>query len=147
MAKPSCTSAKSTCAGLSLTAEQADTQAKVTPAQVDFAEVHDCFTITEILNYEDLGFCPRGQGGRFVEEGRADLGGEKPVNPSGGLKAYGHPVGATGVRMIYELTTQLRGQAGARQVQGEKIMRTQPGRPGRDLVRVDPDQSGVRGCE
>src|SRR5207237_719644 len=102
-------------------AEQAYTQAKLTPAQVDFAEVHDCFTITEILNYEDLGFCARGEGGRFVEEGRADLGGEKPVNPSGGLKSYGHPVGATGVRMIYELTTQLRGQAGARQVQGAKI--------------------------
>src|SRR5436189_586364 len=102
-------------------AEQAYAQAKVTPAQVDFAEVHDCFTITEILNYEDLGFCARGEGGRFVEEGRADLGGEKPVNPSGGLKSYGHPVGATGVRMIYELTTQLRGQAGARQVKGAKI--------------------------
>src|SRR5437762_2515004 len=102
-------------------AEQAYAQAKVTPAQVDFAEVHDCFTITEILNYEDLGFCARGEGGRFVEEGRADLGGEKPVNPSGGLKSYGHPVGATGVRMIYELATQLRGQAGARQVQGAKI--------------------------
>src|SRR5206468_12154446 len=97
-------------------AEQAYAQAKVTPAEVDFAEVHDCFTITEILNYEDLGFCPRGQGGRFVEEGRADPGGEKPVNPSGGLKAYGHPEGATGVRMIYELTTQLRGSDGPRPV-------------------------------
>src|SRR5438093_1561486 len=102
-------------------AEQAYAQAKVTPTEVDFAEVHDCFTITEILNYEDLGFCARGEGGRFVEEGRADLGGEKPVNPSGGLKSYGHPVGATGVRMIYELATQLRGQAGARQVKGAKI--------------------------
>src|SRR5439155_314713 len=102
-------------------AEQAYTQAKLTPPQVDFAEVHDCFTITEILNYEDLGFCARGEGGRFVEEGRADLGGEKPVNPSGGLKSYGHPVGATGVRMLYELATQLRGQAGARQVKGAKI--------------------------
>ena len=91
-------------------------QAKVTPGDVDFAEVHDCFTITEILNYEDLGFCARGEGGKFVEEGRASLGGEKPVNPSGGLKSYGHPVGATGVRMIYELTTQLRGTAGERQV-------------------------------
>src|SRR5438876_6421509 len=102
-------------------AGRAYTQAKLTPAQVDFAEVHDCFTITEILNYEDLGFCARGEGGRLVEEGRADLGGEKPVNPSGGLKSYGHPVGATGVRMIYELTTQLRGQAGARQVRGARI--------------------------
>jgi acetyl-CoA C-acetyltransferase len=83
--------------------------------------VHDCFTITEILNYEDLGFCKRGEGGRFVEEGRAALGGEKPVNPSGGLKSYGHPVGATGVRMIYELVTQLRGKAGERQVKDARI--------------------------
>ena len=82
--------------------------------------MHDCFTITEILNYEDLGFCARGEGGRFVEEGRASLGGEKPVNVSGGLKSYGHPVGATGVRMIYELATQLRGRAGERQVQGRR---------------------------
>jgi len=97
-------------------AEQAYAQARVTPADIDFAEVHDCFTITEILNYEDLGFCRRGEGGRFVEEGRASLGGEKPVNVSGGLKSYGHPVGATGVRMIYELVTQLRGRADERQV-------------------------------
>jgi len=97
-------------------AEQAYAQARVTPADIDFAEVHDCFTITEILTYEDLGFCRRGEGGKFVEEGRASLGGEKPVNVSGGLKSYGHPVGATGVRMIYELVTQLRGRAGERQV-------------------------------
>jgi len=91
-------------------------QAGVRPADIDFAEVHDCFTITEILNYEDLGFCGRGEGGRFVEEGRAALDGETPINPSGGLKSFGHPVGATGVRMITELAVQLRHQAGARQV-------------------------------
>jgi acetyl-CoA C-acetyltransferase len=91
-------------------------QAGVSAADIDFAEVHDCFTITEILNYEDLGFCQRGEGGRFVEEGRAALGGEKPVNPSGGLKSFGHPVGATGVRMITELTLQLQQRAGERQV-------------------------------
>ena len=91
-------------------------QAGVSAADIDFAEVHDCFTITEILNYEDLGFCQRGEGGRFVEEGRAALGGEKPVNPSGGLKSFGHPVGATGVRMITELTLQLQQRAGQRQV-------------------------------
>ncbi len=102
-------------------AEQAYAQAKIGPGDVDFAEVHDCFTITEILNYEDLGFCGRGEGARFVEEGRAALGGEKPVNPSGGLKSYGHPIGATGVRMIYEVTTQLRGAAGARQVKNARI--------------------------
>ena len=102
-------------------AEAAYSQAGLTPQDIDFAEVHDCFTITEILTYEDLGFCARGEGGRFVEEGRASLGGEKPVNASGGLKAYGHPVGATGVRMIYELVTQLRGKAGERQVRDAKI--------------------------
>jgi acetyl-CoA C-acetyltransferase len=91
-------------------------QAGVRAADIDFAEVHDCFTITEILNYEDLGFCGRGEGGRFVEEGRAALDGETPINPSGGLKSFGHPVGATGVRMITELAVQLRHQAGARQV-------------------------------
>jgi acetyl-CoA C-acetyltransferase len=102
-------------------AEQAYAQAGVGPADVDFAECHDCFTITEILNYEDLGFCARGEGGRAAEDGRFALDGEKPVNPSGGLKSYGHPIGATGVRMIYELVTQLRGRAGARQVKGARI--------------------------
>ncbi len=96
-------------------------QAGVTPADIDFAEVHDCFTITEIINYEDLGFCGRGEGGRFVEEGRATLGGELPVNPSGGLKSFGHPIGATGVRMLYELTQQLQDRAGARQVKGAEL--------------------------
>ncbi len=96
-------------------------QAGVTAADIDFAEVHDCFTITEVLNYEDLGFCQRGEGARFIEEGRSALGGEKPVNPSGGLKSFGHPVGATGVRMITELTLQLRNQAGARQVRDAEL--------------------------
>ena len=96
-------------------------QAGVTAKDIDFAEVHDCFTITEILNYEDLGFCARGEGARFIEEGRSALGSEKPVNPSGGLKSFGHPVGATGVRMLTELTTQLRHQAGERQVPKAEI--------------------------
>src|SRR4029077_11895559 len=95
--------------------------AGITARDLDFAEVHDCFTITEIINYEDLGFCAAGAGGRFVEEGRAALGGELPVNPSGGLKSFGHPIGATGVRMIYELTQQLRHQAGARQVKDAEL--------------------------
>ena len=96
-------------------------QAGVSAADIDFAEVHDCFTITEILNYEDLGFCARGEGGRFVEDGRATLGGEKPINPSGGLKSFGHPVGATGVRMIAECTVQLQNRAGERQVKGAAL--------------------------
>lgn len=89
--------------------------------EVDFAEVHDCFTWTEIANYEDLGFCKLGEGAKFIEEGRSALHGDVPVNPSGGLKSFGHPVGATGVRMIYELVTQLRGQAGARQVKDAEL--------------------------
>lgn len=102
-------------------AAQAYEQAGVGPADLDFAETHDCFTITEILNYEDLGLCPKGEGGRAAEEGRFELAGEKPVNPSGGLKSFGHPIGATGVRMIFELVQQLRGQAGARQVRDAEL--------------------------
>ena len=102
-------------------AAQAYEQAGVTPDEIDLAEIHDCFTITEILNYEDLGFCARGEGGKAAEEGRFALDGEMPVNPSGGLKSFGHPIGATGVRMLYEVTQHLRGQAGERQVQGAEL--------------------------
>ena len=90
-------------------------------AEIDFAEVHDCFTWTEICNYEDLGFCAKGLGGRLIEEGRTAPGGAIPVNTSGGLGSFGHPVGATGIRMIYETVSQLRGDAGARQVQNAHI--------------------------
>ena len=102
-------------------AAQAYEQAGVTPDEIDLAETHDCFTITEILNYEDLGFCARGEGGKAAEEGRFALDGEMPVNPSGGLKSFGHPIGATGVRMLYEVTQHLRGHAGERQVQGAEL--------------------------
>lgn len=89
--------------------------------EINFAEVHDCFTITEILNYEDLSFCPRGEGWKFITEGHSTLEGKLPVNPSGGLKSFGHPIGATGVRMIYELTKQLQGKGGDRQVKDSRI--------------------------
>ncbi len=102
-------------------AESAYEQAGVTPKDLDLAEVHDCFTITEILNYEDLGLCAPGEGWRYVAEGRASIGGEVPVNPSGGLKSFGHPIGATGVRMIYEVCQQLWHKAGARQVKDAEI--------------------------
>jgi acetyl-CoA C-acetyltransferase len=102
-------------------AQSAYEQAGVGPTDIDLAEVHDCFTITEILNYEDLGFCKRGEGGHFVAEGRASIGGDIPVNPSGGLKSFGHPIGATGVRMIYEVSQHLWNKAGSRQVHGAEI--------------------------
>jgi len=86
--------------------------------EIDVAEVHDCFTMTEILNYEDLGFAGRGEGWRLIEDGVTTLEGKIPVNPSGGLKSFGHPIGASGVRMIYEIVQQLRGRCGERQVQG-----------------------------
>jgi acetyl-CoA C-acetyltransferase len=84
--------------------------------EVSFAEVHDCFTITEILNCQDLGFCEQGQGAAFVAEGHTEVDGTLPVNPSGGLKCFGHPIGATGCRMIYEVTKQLQGRADGAQV-------------------------------
>jgi acetyl-CoA C-acetyltransferase len=102
-------------------AKQAYEMAKVCPANIDFAEVHDCFTITQILNIEDLGFFAKGQGGKAVLEGKTALNGIKPINTSGGLKAKGHPIGATGISQIYEVVTQLRGDAGPRQVQKADI--------------------------
>jgi acetyl-CoA C-acetyltransferase len=88
---------------------------------IDFAEVHDCFTIAELVATEDLGFFERGEGGKAVEEGRTALDGDKPINPDGGLKAKGHPVGATGVGMLYEIWKQLRGEAEKRQVRGAEV--------------------------
>ena len=104
-----------------MAAGRAFDMAGVGAADMDMAEVHDCFTITEILNYEDLGFCARGEGAHFVAEGRAAIGGEIPVNPSGGLKSFGHPIGATGIRMIYEVSQHLWNKAGARQVKNAEI--------------------------
>jgi acetyl-CoA C-acetyltransferase len=102
-------------------ARQAYAMAGIRASEVDFAEVHDCFTWTEISNVEDLGFCAKGEGGRLVEEGRTALDGDIPINPSGGLKSFGHPIGASGVRMIYECVTQLRGEAGPRQLKAPEI--------------------------
>lgn len=104
-----------------LAAKQAYDQANLTPEEIDFAEVHDCFTITQIINIEDLGFAEAGYGGDLVLEGITALEGAKPINPSGGLKAKGHPIGATGISQIYEVVTQLRGDAGPRQVKKSDI--------------------------
>lgn len=84
--------------------------------QIDVAQLHDCFTLTELLSYEDLGFCAKGAAKEHIESGSFALGGELPVNSDGGLKSFGHPTGATGVRMIVENVLQLQGRAGARQV-------------------------------
>jgi acetyl-CoA C-acetyltransferase len=93
----------------------------MSPKDIDVVEVHDCFTIAEICAIEDLGFVEKGQGGRFTEEGQTAIGGQIPVNTSGGLKACGHPVGATGVKQAVEITNQLRGEAGKRQVEGAEV--------------------------
>jgi acetyl-CoA acetyltransferase len=95
---------------------QAYEMAGVSATDITVAEVHDCFTIAEIMAYEDLGFCAKGEGGPFVEDGRSYIGGDVAVNVDGGLKAKGHPIGATGVSMAHEIVTQLRGAAGDRQV-------------------------------
>ncbi len=97
------------------------------PDDVDLAEVHDATAAAEILAYEDLGFCARGEGGRLIDEGVTALGGAKPVNTSGGLVSKGHPVGATGIAQICEVVWQLRGEAGPRQVEGARVGLTQNG--------------------
>jgi acetyl-CoA C-acetyltransferase len=94
-----------------LASQRAFKAAGITPGQVDFAEVHDCFTIAEIMAYEDIGFCGRGEGVKLLREGQTEIGGKIPVNMDGGLKSKGHPIGTTGCSMIYELTKQLRGKA------------------------------------
>lgn len=100
-------------------------QAGVEIKDIKVCEVHDCFTIAEIMAMEDLGFCPAGAGGKFIKSKATMLGGKCPVNTSGGLKACGHPVGATGVKQIIEVTEQLRKKAGARQVKGANVGLTQ----------------------
>ena len=96
-------------------ARAAYAMAKVTPDDIDVATAHDCFTIAELMAYEDLGFCKKGEGAHMIREGQTEIGGRIPVNLDGGLKAKGHPVGATGVSMAVEITKQLRGEAGKRQ--------------------------------
>jgi acetyl-CoA C-acetyltransferase len=97
-------------------AGQAYRMAGVTAQDIKVADVHDCFTIAEIMAYEDLGFCEKGEGGRFIQDRRSYIGGDVAVNVDGGLKAKGHPIGATGVSMAYEIVKQLRGECAERQV-------------------------------
>ena len=110
-----------TLAAVSGAAEQAYKMAGKDPKDIDFAEVHDCFTIAEIMVSESLGLFERGQGGPAAEAGDTRLEGRVPINPSGGLKSKGHPVGATGVAQIVEITEQLRGEGGKRQVENARV--------------------------
>jgi acetyl-CoA acyltransferase len=104
-----------------LAAGQAYEQAGLGPEDVNLVELHDCFATAEIVHYENLGLCGDGEGGRLIDEGVTALGGRVPVNVSGGLLSKGHPLGATGIANIYEVTTHLRGEAGKRQVEGARI--------------------------
>lgn len=102
-------------------AKHAYAMAGIKPSDIDFAEVHDCFTITQIINIEDLGFFEKGRGALAVAQGKTAANGVIPINVSGGLKAKGHPIGATGLSQIYEVVTQLRGEGGARQLSNAGI--------------------------
>jgi acetyl-CoA acetyltransferase len=104
-----------------LAAKRAYELAGVGPDDVDLIELHDCFATAEILHYENLGLCADGEAGKLIDEGQTALGGRIPVNVSGGLLSKGHPLGATGIANIYEVSTHLRGEAGKRQVPDAKI--------------------------
>lgn len=101
--------------------EKAFRMARAGPAEIQFAELHDCFTIAEIIALEDLGFVKRGEGGPYSAEGRTALNGEMPINASGGLKSKGHPVGATGVGQICDVVSQIRCEAGPRQLKRHSL--------------------------
>ncbi|KAA0003719.1 MAG: thiolase domain-containing protein [Thermoplasmata archaeon] len=102
-------------------AQRAYKKAGLNPSDIDVAEVHDCFTIAEIMAIEDLGFVKKGEGGKAMDEGLTELHGEIPINTSGGLKARGHPIGATGIAQANEIVLQLRDEAGERQVKDARI--------------------------
>jgi acetyl-CoA acetyltransferase len=102
-------------------AREAYEMAGIGPDDIDLVELHDCFATAEILHYENLGLCPDGDAGRMIDDGDTALGGRIPVNVSGGLLSKGHPLGATGIANIYEVSTHLRGEAGKRQVQDARF--------------------------
>ncbi len=110
-----------TLAAVNAAAEQAYKMAGKGPSDMDFVEVHDCFTIAEIIVSESLGLFERGKGGPAAESGETSLTGRMPINPSGGLKSKGHPVGATGIAQVVEITEQLRGEGGPRQVKNARV--------------------------
>jgi acetyl-CoA C-acetyltransferase/acetyl-CoA acyltransferase len=95
--------------------------AGLTPQDIDVCELHDCFSIASLISAESLGFFDFGQSGEAWEKGEAAIGGKIAINPSGGLKSKGHPIGATGAAQVYEIVRQLRGECGERQVEGAKV--------------------------
>jgi len=99
-----------------LAAKQAFNEAKLKPSDINVAEIHDAFTSVELFSYEDLGFAPIGKGAELIKSGKLNLDGEFPINPSGGLKAKGHPISVTGLAQIYEIVNQLRGKCEKRQI-------------------------------
>jgi acetyl-CoA C-acetyltransferase/acetyl-CoA acyltransferase len=107
------------------------------PKDIDFCELHDCFTIAEIVASEGLGFFEPGDGWQAVMRGDTQIGGKIPISASGGLKSKGHPVGATGTAQVYEIANQLRGECGERQVEGAKIGMTDTlGGPFASIVNI-----------
>lgn len=102
-------------------AKKAYEMSDVKPTDIDVAELHDCFTIAELVEMEDLGFCAKGEAAKMIEKGETSIEGRLPINPSGGLKAKGHPIGATGVSQIVEITKQLKGECGKRQAKKADI--------------------------
>jgi acetyl-CoA C-acetyltransferase len=108
-------------AATQIAAKKAFAMADLSPDDIDVAEIHDAFTSVELLSYEDLGFAAPGKGGELIRSGKINLDGKMPINPSGGLKAKGHPISATGLAQIYEVANQLRGNCGERQVKKADI--------------------------
>ncbi len=104
-----------------LTSREAYEMAGVGPEDIDVTEVHDAMAPAELISYEELGFCAPGQGKELIDQGRTEITGDRPVNPSGGLAAKGHPVGATGIAQIAEIVWQLRGECGPRQVKEPRV--------------------------
>jgi acetyl-CoA acyltransferase len=104
-----------------LAAKKAYEMAGVSADDIDLVELHDCFATAELLHYENLGLCKDGEAGKLIDDGTTALGGRVPVNVSGGLLSKGHPLGATGIANVYEVSTHLRGEAGKRQVEGAKL--------------------------
>jgi acetyl-CoA C-acetyltransferase len=104
-----------------IAAANAFRQAKITPKDLSVAEVHDCFTIAELLAMEDIGICQPGESKYFIRDERTTLGGDIPINTDGGLEADGHPIGASGIAQLFEIVTQIRGEAGKRQIDDVEI--------------------------